>query len=484
MRILLASSEVFPFSKTGGLADVAGALPKALVDNGHEVLVVTPWYKTLKKSSNSSNPLWIGDVDIPFAGGFESVGIGELQQDGVRYAFIGHSVFNRDSIYGFEDDTTRFALFSRAIPQVAERVMFIPDVIHANDWHSAYLPMILKHGWHLPEAFIGLPSVFTVHNVQHQGVGDIEALTYNLRLPTELEPNYLKHFDTANAMQAGLGFADWVTTVSPTYAEELKTEAYGYGLDGTFRHISDRLSGILNGIDIDIWNPETDSLIEETYSEASNLKEAKDASKISLSKDFGISGFERPLIAVVSRLAEQKGLDIFLESIYGLINQGWNIMILGSGDSWMEAKIPELKQQFPERIGYFIGYDEALAHKIYAGADALAIPSRFEPCGLTQLISMRYGTLPIARATGGLVDTIDHAKTGFLFDHMAVEGFLWATNEAIQRYNSDDWTGMMKSAMQQDFSWKSSALAYEALYEKLISIKDAAQKDNIKGDSA
>jgi len=472
MRILLASSEVFPFSKTGGLADVAGALPKALVDNGHDVLVVSPWYKTLKTGSNSAAPLWIGDVEVPFAGGFESVGIGELQQDGVRYAFIGHSVFDRDSIYGFEDDTQRFALFCRAIPQVAERVMFTPDIIHANDWHSAYLPLILKHGWHLPDGFIGLPSVFTVHNVQHQGVGDVEALTYDLRLPTELEPNYLKHFGTANAMQAGLGFADWVTTVSPTYAEELKTEAYGYGLDGTFRHISNKFSGILNGIDTDIWNPETDTLLEMRYSKAQNYSEAKEVAKIALSKDFGMSGFERPLIAVVSRLAEQKGLDIFLDAVAGLIEQGWNIMILGSGDSAMEAKVPELSNQFSGRIGYLIGYDEALAHKIYAAADTLAIPSRFEPCGLTQLIAMRYGTLPIARSTGGLKDTIQHGETGFLFKHITVEGLLWATSEAIQQYNTDAWTTMIKAAMQQDFSWKSSALAYESLYQNLMAIKE------------
>ncbi len=466
MRILLASSEVFPFSKTGGLADVAGALPKALVDNGHEVLVVTPWYKTLKPS-NGYAPLWIGDVSVPFAGGFESVGIGELQQDGVRYAFLGHDAFNRDSLYGFEDDTERFALFSRAIPQVAERVMFTPDVVHANDWHSAYLPMILKHGWHLPDAFVGLPSVFTVHNVQHQGVGDVEALTYAMRLPTELEPNYLKHFGTANAMQAGLGFADWVTTVSPTYAEELKTEAYGYGLDGTFRHISDKFSGILNGIDTDIWNPETDSLLEKQYGFETS-KEAKEATKIVLCQDFGLSGFERPLMGVVSRLAEQKGLDIFLDAVAGLVEQGWNIMILGSGDAWMEAKIPELSSHFPSRVGYLIGYDEALAHKVYAGADSLAIPSRFEPCGLTQLIAMRYGTLPVARATGGLKDTIRHGETGFLFEHMTVEALLWAAQEAINLYSTESWQNMVHTAMQQDFSWKSSALAYEALYKKLI----------------
>lgn len=471
MRILLASSEVFPFSKTGGLADVAAALPKALVDNGHEVLVISPWYKTLK-SVNDLAPLWIGDVSVPFAGGFETVGIGELQQDGVRYAFIGHSDFDRDSLYGFEDDTKRFALFSRAIPQVAERVMFAPDVVHANDWHSAYLPMILKHGWHLPEGFIDLPTVFTVHNVQHQGVGDVEALTYDMRLPTELEPNYFKHFGTANAMQAALGFSDWVTTVSPTYAEELKTEAYGYGLDGTFRHIEDKFSGILNGIDIDIWNPATDDLLKQNYSLDSSIKESKTIEKIALSKQFGLSGFERPdftrpLLAVVSRLAEQKGLDIFLDAVDGFVQQGWNIMILGSGDVWMEEKIPELSQQFPERIGYLIGYDEALAHRIYAGADALAIPSRFEPCGLTQLIAMRYGTLPIARATGGLKDTIQHAETGFLFDHMTVEGLLWASQEAVQHYGKATWSDMIKNAMKQDFSWKSSALAYEVLYQKL-----------------
>jgi len=212
-------------------------------------------------------------------------------------------------------------------------------------------------------------------------------------------------------------------------------------------------------------------LLEQNYSAAKNCKEAKEAAKINLCKEFAIAGFERPLIAVVSRLAEQKGLDIFIDSISGLIDQGWNIMILGSGDAEMEARIPELSSQFSRRIGYLIGYDELLAHKIYAAADALAIPSRFEPCGLTQMIAMRYGTLPIARSTGGLKDTIDHAKTGFLFEHITVEGFLWAANEAKQHYASDNWTTMIKAAMEQDFSWESSALEYEALYKKLIAVK-------------
>ncbi len=251
MRLLFASSEVYPFSKTGGLGDVAGALPRALVSLGHEVLVVSPWYRTLAASPAA---LWIGDIDIPFDGGFVSVGVGTLEQGGVRYAFVGHGDFQRDALYGYPDDVRRFCLFSRAVAQVAARVGFQPDVLHANDWHTAYLPMILADGWHLPPGFPGMPSVFTVHNVQYQGVSDLDETLYWLRLPGALRDSYLNHFGSANAMQAGLGFARRVTTVSPSYAEEVKRPEYGCGLDGTFRHIADKFVGILNGIDVQTWN--------------------------------------------------------------------------------------------------------------------------------------------------------------------------------------------------------------------------------------
>ncbi|MDZ7705040.1 MAG: glycogen synthase [Trueperaceae bacterium] len=463
MRVLFVSSEVYPFSKTGGLADVAGALPAALVRQGHEVLVVTPWYKTL---AATPPPLWVGDVSVPFDGGFSDCGVGTLECDGVRYAFVGHDDYQRDELYGYDDDVYRFARFTRAVPQVAEHLDFRPDIVHANDWHTGHLPMMLAHGWHLPDGFPGLPSVFTVHNVQYQGASDLGATLYWLRLPSDLTGSYANHFGRANAMQSALGFAHHVTTVSPSYAEEIKEPEYGYGLDGTFRHIDDKLSGILNGLDTDVWDPATDPHLAQPYS-ADDLT-GKRLVKALLCERFGLEP-SPPLIGVVSRLADQKGIDLVLYGLDALLGQGWNLLVLGSGDSETEETLRGAAAAHPGRVGSYIGYNEELAHQVYAGCDALAIPSRFEPCGLSQMIAMRYGTLPVARATGGLRDTIRHGYTGFLFEHISSDGVIWASGQARETYrDARDWQQMMRAAMAEDFSWDSSARAYAALYERLV----------------
>ncbi len=463
MKILFASSEVYPFSKTGGLADVVGALPEALVKLGHQVLVVSPWYKTLKAKEQ---PLWIGDEWIPFDGGISICGVGTLEKNGVNYAFIGHEFFQRESLYGFADDAKRFCLFTRAIPQVAAKVGLQPDIFHANDWHTGYLPMVLEHGWHLPEGFPKTPSVFTIHNAQYQGNSGLEETLYWLRLPSALKDSYMNYFGSANAMQAALGFADKVTTVSPTYAEEIKLVEYGYGLDGSFRHISDKLVGILNGIDVEQWNPTTDPYISERYDQDSLSQ--KFSNKRVLCERFSLDA-TKPLLGVVSRLVDQKGIDFMLESIPGLLWQGWNVVILGAGERQMENTVYYHANSNPGRVAAFIGYDETLAHLIYAGVDALVIPSRFEPCGLTQMIAMRYGTLPIARDTGGLHDSIIHDQTGFLFDAANPEGLLWASGVAKGVYDQPKlWKERQVLAMKQDFSWERSAKTYEAMYQDLI----------------
>ena len=485
MRILFATSEVFPFSKTGGLADVAGALPPALARLGHEVLVVTPWYATNRYPAPTGHatsvdaadaaaadggrapqpPLWIGDVDAPYAAGFEPVGVGTLERDGVRYAFVGHDDFRRDRLYGYPDDVRRFARFTRAIPQVAARVGFAPDVVHGNDWHTGWLPMVLERGWHLPQGFPYLPAVFTVHNVQYQGTSALEETVRWLRLAPELTESWLSHFGRANALQAGLGFARRVTTVSPTYAQEIRQPEFGYGLDGAFRQIGGKLTGILNGLDTDVWNPRTDPDIAAPY-DADDASE-KAASKRALCLRFGLDP-DRPLLGVVSRLAEQKGIDVFLDAAPGLVAQGWSLLVLGSGDEELEARLLRFLEGSPAVAAGVVGYDEALAHLIYAGADALAIPSRFEPCGLSQMIAMRYGTIPIARATGGLHDTIEHGRTGFLFADATVRDILRGASEAVQCYGTAAWSTMIDRAMRQDFSWNASAKRYGALYEELL----------------
>ena len=460
MRVLFASAEVTPYSKAGGLGDVMGSLPRALVALGHEPLVVSPWYASL---GGGVKPLWIGDVNVPFAGDGERVGVGTLEAGGVRFAFVGHPSLSRDRLYGYPDDAWRFALFSRAVPEVARKVGFRPDVVHANDWHTGHLPLVLARGWHLPQGFWHLPSIFTIHNAQHQGESDLAETLYWLRLPAELAGSFANHYGRFNALKAGAGFSSRVTTVSPTYAQELTRPDYGYGLDGAFRSLEGRLVGILNGLDVQYWNPATDPNLPAPYD--ARRPNDKAASHVALREAFGLeTGL--PVLGSVSRLVEQKGIDLLVAAGSRLVNAGWALVILGTGEPEVEAAALALAADHPGRVGVRIGYDEALAHLVYAGADAFAMPSRFEPCGLSQMIAMRYGTLPIVRATGGLLDTVEHGRTGFVFEHATADGVVWAASQAHEvGPGTDRWRAMQQSAMREDNSWNSSARRYQALYE-------------------
>ncbi len=459
MRLLFASSEVFPFSKSGGLAEVATALPRALVELGHEVVVVTPWYRTL-----AAEPARVGGAEVAFGGGFERVSVGSLECAGVRFAFVGHDLFHRDQLYGYSDDVRRFCLFTRSIPQVGAHLGFLPEVVHANDWHTAYLPLLFEQGRQLPEGWTGLPSLLTIHNIQYQGVSEPEETLHWLCLPATLKEGSIGHFGAANALQAGLSLAGQVTTVSPSYAQEIATPEYGYGLDETVRTVAPKLSGLLNGLDTDLWDPASDPHLPRPY-RAGDLGGKVEAKGL-LGAELGL-GEERPLLGLVSRLADQKGIDLLLEGAHALFEQGWSIVLLGSGDAGLEASAQELAAANPGTMAVRLGFNEGLAHRIYAGCDALAIPSRFEPCGLAQMIAMRYGTLPIARATGGLRDTIEQGRTGFLFEQATPEAFVEAAAEARSCYGTERWTVMVGEAMQEDFSWTGTARRYNELYGRL-----------------
>lgn len=460
MRVLFAASEVAPYSKAGGLGDVAGALPAALAALGHDVLVVSPWYARL---GGEASPLWVGDVAVPFQGGWSDVGVGTLEARGVRFAFVGHPAFARDGLYGYDDDPWRFALLSRAVPQVAARLGFEPDVVHANDWHTGHLPLVLSRGWHLPAGFAHLPSVFTVHNAQYQGESDMAQTLHWLRLPGDLAGSFASHFGRFNALKAGAGFATRVTTVSPTYAQELTQPEYGYGLDGAFRSLAGRLTGILNGLDVSLWDPANDPHLPAPYD--ARHPNAKAASQVALRERYGLEP-GLPVIGVVSRLVAQKGIDLLLAAAPRLLEMGWGIVVLGTGERDVEAAALALAADAPGRVGVTIGFDEPLSRLVYAGSDALAMPSRFEPCGLSQMIAMRYGTLPIVRATGGLRDTVEHLRTGFVFEHATADGVAWAAAEAwAVGPGTDRWRAMQQAAMRQDHSWEASARRYAALYE-------------------
>jgi starch synthase len=461
VRILFAASEVHPYSKTGGLADVVGALPAALARLGHEILVVSPWYRGLR----GGQPLWIGDVDVPFDGGSSAIGVGTLESADVRLAFVGHEDFRRERIYGFPDDVRRFCRFTRSVPEVAARVGFTPEVVHVHDWHTAYLPTVLRHGGNQPAGFADLPTVLTIHNAQYQGVAAVDEIVRWLRLPPALAATLTAADGDANALHSGSLAADRITTVSPGYAEELLSAEFGYGLEETFRSQRHKLVGILNGIETTEWDPARDRRLPACY-DAHDL-DGKRSAKLELCRLAGLDP-ERPLLGVVSRLAEQKGIDVLVAAAEALVEQGWSLFLLGTGEARLEARIRELTAT-GGAIAADLEYDEDLAHLVYAGADALAIPSRFEPCGLSQLIAMRYGTLPIARATGGLRDTIEHGRTGFLFERLTAGDIVRSAGEALRSYGTPAWAAMMREAMSRDYSWTQSARRYQELYQGLRS---------------
>ena len=475
MQLLHATAEAAPFAKTGGLADVLGALPAAQAAAGHEVLVVHPWYATL---TADPAPLWIGDVAVPFDGDVVAVGVGTLERRAgggvVRFAFVGHDAFRRDALYGYPDDPQRFALFARAVPEVAARLGFAPDVVHVHDWHAALVPALVRHAAHLPAAFGRPPSVVTVHNAQYQGHADAADVVRWARLPGE-QAGPLALRGRGNLLHAGLVTADRATTVSPTYARELLDPAIGYGLEGTFAALGDRLSGILNGLDGDAFDPATDAALASPYG-ADDLT-GKAGCKAALESAFGLEP-GRPVLGLVSRFADQKGIDLLFGALPALLEQGWNLVVLGAGAPDLELAAQRAMARHGGRVGGRVGYDDALARRIYAGADALAIPSRFEPCGLAQLIAMRYATVPIARATGGLADTIDDGRTGFLFGPASVAGLVEAAGRAHRAYTDGRaWDALRAAAARERFDWARAVASYDALYRTLQGERSRYQGD-------
>lgn len=462
VRVLHVGAEVAPFSKTGGLGDVLGALPAAQAALGLEVVVVSPWYARL---GGDARPMWIGDVSVPYAGGEENVGVGTLERDGVRFVFVGHPDFSRPEAYGYDDDVRRFSRFCRAVPMAAARVGFVPDLVHAHDWHAGLLPVLLERGWHLPPGFAGRPSVATVHNVQYQGVAPLAHVLHWARLPLELIGSHLEHEEQANLLRAAVGFADLVTTVSPRYAEELTEPTYGFGLDTTFRALGRRLVGILNGLDTRVWDPGSDPHLAAAYN-AGDVH-GKGACRTALVRELGLEE-DGPVLGVVSRLADQKGIDLLLRALPALVEQGWRLVLLGRGDAALERDAQAAAAAAPGRVAVRLAHDEALAHRIYAGSDALAVPSRFEPCGLAQMIAQRYGTLPLVRATGGLIDTVEHERDGFVFEAASASALTEAAALARTRWRTPAWDRMQARAMAHDRSWEASARAYLARYGEVM----------------
>ncbi|HWZ54364.1 MAG TPA: glycogen synthase GlgA [Candidatus Acidoferrales bacterium] len=473
MKILFVASEALPYSKTGGLADVVEALPKALSEMGHEVAVILPRYRGNKIASTivSSLTIPLGDT-LRFPALAEGAAVA-----GVRYYFLDDpEFFDRDGLYGnksgeYADNAERFAELSRAAIEFMKRV-WLPDVMHCHEWQAALVPVLLRTQYANDPNVRSIPVVFTIHNIAYQGLFPPAAMR-RIGLPDELfGMDGLEFFGNVNYLKGGILFADYLTTVSRRYAKEIQTPEYGAVLDGVIRSRADRLVGILNGADYSIWSPEADTHIAQNYS-VHNL-DGKKACKKNLLETFRLpaENMDRPVIGIVSRFVNQKGFDLLAEVANELMKENVAIVALGSGQPEYESFFQALAEHFPTRAAVRIAYDEPLAHKIIAGADMILIPSRYEPCGLTQLYGLRYGTVPVARATGGLDDTIQYYDsktghgTGFKFDEYDGKALLQCVRAALKAFKEPKvWRTIQSNGMAKDFSWKASAAAYVTLYE-------------------
>lgn len=447
MHIVMVASEAYPFIKVGGLADVVGSLPKALVkdDPTLRVTVIVPWYRGIDAADFT-------DMELVFDGESEHAPVGVIDQGAVRFVFVAtKNDFNRERAYGYDDDARRFVRFGIAAWQLIKTMK--PDVLHLHDWQAGLLAAFVE------ARELSLPVVMTIHNLAFQGMIAPDDLFNWTGLPRSLHRlDGTEFYGQASLLKTGLAFADRITTVSPSYALEIQTPEQGWGLDGLLRHRSDDLQGILNGIDTDVWNPANDSAIEATFSAAD--PSGKRACEQALQSELGIDG---PVLGIISRFASQKGIDLAAAAAPDLVDLGFSMAVLGSGEDTLEAQWHGLASMHPERIAFEAKYDESLSRRIYAGARGLLIPSRYEPCGLTQMIAMRYGTIPIASARGGLRDSIRDGETGFLFDELTPAALV----EAVERFRSADVERLQQAAFKEDFSWSRSATTHLHLYASL-----------------
>ncbi len=474
MRILFVASEGLPFSKTGGLADVVGALPKALVAQGHEAAVVLPRYRGTKATA-----VVMPSLTIPMGGTrlrFPAIADGTVLH-GVRYYFVDDpEYFDRDGLYGgrvgdYPDNAERYAEFCRAAIEVAKHI-WPTDVIHCHDWQTALVPVLLRTSYADDSLVKDIPVVFSIHNMGYHGQFTKDVLE-RVGIPQSVfHPGGLEFYGNVNLLKGGLVYSDYLTTVSRRYAQEIQTPQYGYGLEGVARGRADRLVGILNGVDYAAWNPEKDKHIAVKYS-ARDLS-GKQVCKQELLDLFGLSHdlLERPLVGIVSRFADQKGFDLIAEKAHELMREDLVLVVLGTGERKYEDFFRALAAAYPGRVGVKIAYDNELAHKVEAGADMFLMPSRYEPSGLNQMYSLKYGTVPIVRATGGLDDSIEpfdleHGTgTGFKFKEYSGEALLFAVRQALHHYMDERiWKRIQLNGMAQDFSWKTPAAEYAKLYE-------------------
>lgn len=479
MKLLFAASECAPFFKSGGLGDVIGALPKELAKKGHEVRVVLPYFKSLMPKQFKKQLKDIHHFEIDLGGHKKYVGIKKLLQDDVSYYFIDNEYyFDRDRLYGYGDDAERFAYFQMAAIEMMEVIDYIPDVLHVNDWQTAVIPVLLKDKYAWKERLANIKTVLTIHNLMFQGnygqyvLGELFGIGYDAFHDYGLKDEN----DQVNFLKGGIYYSDLVTTVSPTYAQEIQTAEFGMGLEKDLRRVNYKLVGLLNGIDYDIYDPEEDQSIPATFSMTDLTGKKKN--KSALQKKVGLPVVEdTALIGIVTRLDEQKGIQLIIDSLHELMNfRNVQIVLLGTGKSYYEDAFRYFTDRYPDKFKAMIDFDSDLAQLIYAGIDIFLMPSAFEPCGLSQMNSMRYGSLPIVHETGGLADSVkayNHLTvegTGFSFYDFNADILLATIDRALTIYYDypEQWEKLILQAMTEDNSWEQAAEAYVEQYNYLV----------------
>lgn len=475
LNILFSASEMSPYAKTGGLADVIGSLPKALVSLGSiDARVVIPKYGFIDDYKYGLKE--ISDRLKFSMSGFNYEAKVKYLDFPIRTYFIEHDgILSRNDIYGYEDDGYRFAFFNKACVELARLLNFKPNVFHCHDWHAGLIPVYIKTIYRGDPFLKDTATIFTIHNLGYQGIFPKELLPYIDISWEEFKMEKLEFYDKINYIKAGIAYSDVVNTVSNQYSKEIQTPQYGHELDNLLRFRSNDLYGVINGIDYDEWNPATDSSITAKYDLTTIHNKLEN--KIALQRELGLpENSHLPLLGYVSRLTYQKSPDLIAESAFEIISTGAQLALLGTGDDHYRQMFQKLANDFPNSVKARLMFDDSLARRIYAGSDIFLMPSRYEPSGLGQLISMRYGTVPVVRRTGGLADTVkeyDHATgegTGFVFDEISSHNFVSAVKRAIDLYynNKNAWQNIISNCMRSDFSWQNSAREYIDLYKKAM----------------
>lgn len=478
LKILFVASEAVPFVKTGGLADVAGSLPKELAKNKSiDIRVVLPKYSAIPREFRD-NMQHIYDGEISVAWRRKFLGVDLYEVNNVKYYFVDNEeYFSRGTLYGHFDDAERFSFFAKAVLEMLPKIDFMPDVIHVNDWHTALLPIYLKTQFADREGYDKIKTVFTIHNLKYQGIFGKDIMNDVLGIDWQYFDNGdLEFYGAVNFMKSGILYADKITTVSPTYAEEIQTEYFGEGLDGVLRANKQKLIGILNGIDIGNYNPRTDEALAKRFGKK-HLRFRSD-NKVALQEKLHLP-IKRtaPMVAMVTRLVQAKGIDLVIRILDEALAQeeDMQFVLLGSGDKYFEDWFKELAfHRRANQVSVTTGFDEKLSRQIYAAADIFLMPSMYEPCGLSQMIAMRYGAVPIVRATGGLQDSVERYNketqvgNGFVFDNYNAHELLFELQKAVA-LNRDvaSWMQLVYNAMATDFSWKKSADTYKKMYQSL-----------------